>query len=128
MANAAVLTVTELTANDWKAQPSGAAFDTGTVAVTVYGTIDPYKSGQIVMEVSNGGTAALTATVLAGDEPPAFRAGLGNEAQSIGAGSAWMFGPFETARFMQDDGTFGLPLTPTGTIAGTVRVYALPTV
>lgn len=129
MTNAAVLTVTELKANDWVAQPDGAAFDSGTVAVTVYGTIDPYKSGRVIMEVSNGGTAALTAAVLAGDAPPAFRAGLGNEEQSIGAGSAWVFGPFETARFLQDDGTFGLTLTPAaGTIAGTVRVYALPTI
>ena len=85
--------------------------------------------GRMILIDGQQRVTALTAAVLAGDAPPAFRAGLGNEEQSIGAGSAWVFGPFETARFLQDDGTFGLTLTPAaGTIAGTVRVYALPTI
>ena len=128
MTNATVLTVTELAANDWTARPTGAAFDTGTVAVTVYGTVDSYKDGHVFIEVSNCGTAALTVSLLAGDNPPAFREGLGAESQSIGAGSAWLTGPLETARFLGTAGTFGLTLTPAaGTIAGTVRVYAFPT-
>jgi hypothetical protein len=126
MANAAVLTVSELAPRTWAARPAGAAFDTGTVAVTVYGTISPYRSGAVIAEVSNGGTAALGVAVVAGDNPPAQMAGLGDVTGSVGAGSVGLFGPFETMRFGQDDGTFGLKLTPTGeTLKGTVRVYAL---
>jgi hypothetical protein len=129
MANATSLTINALTANSWTTRPAGNVFDTGTVAVTVYGTVDTYKSGAVIVEVSNGGTAVLTATALAGDNPPAFRAGLGSVAGSVAAGSVQIFGPFETGWFGQDDGTFGLTLTPvSGTIAGTVRAYAIPTI
>lgn len=128
MANATVLTINELTPNAFTARPAGNVFDTGGTPVTVYGKVDNKRSGHVVLEVQNGGTAALVVTALAGDHPPAFRAGLGNVPGTIPAGSVSLFGPFETARFMQSDGTFGVTLTPTGTIAGTVRAYHVPNV
>jgi hypothetical protein len=127
MANATTLTITELTRDGFTARPAGAVLDTGTVAVTLYGTISQYQSGRVLLEVSNGAGAALAVAVLAGDNPPAMRAGLGNKLGTVAAGSVELFGPFETARYLQSDGTFGVTLTPaSGTVAGTVRVYALP--
>lgn len=127
MANAVALTITELTRDSFVARPAGAVLDTGTVAVTLYGTISQYQSGRVIMEVANGAAQALTVTVLQGDNPPAIRADLGNKAGTVAAGSVQLFGPFETARYLQSDGTFGVTFTPaSGTIAGTVRVYALP--
>lgn len=128
MANATVLTINELTPNAFTARPAGDVFDTGTIAATVYGTVATKRSGAVVLEVQNGGTAALVVAALAGDHPPAFRAGLGNVPGTIAAGSVSLFGPFETARFVQSDGTFGITLTPTGNLAGTVRAYHVPNV
>jgi len=128
MTNATALTINELDRNAFSAQPAGDVFDTGADAVTVYGTVDTQKSGRLIAEITNHGTAALVVTALAGDYPPSHLAGQGSVQQSIGVGSAWVFGPWESARFTQDDGTFGLTLTPDGTIAGTVRVYALPNI
>lgn len=126
MSNATALTINALTADAWINEPAGDVLDTGTSVVTLYGTVTAYRGGQIIAVVSNGGTAALTAAALAGDNPPAFRQGLGNLSKSIGVGSAAVLGPFEMARFLQNDGTFGMSFTPSGTIAGTVRVYGLP--
>jgi len=127
MSNATALTINDLTANGWAAEPAGDVLDTGTSAVTIYGTVTAYRGGQIIARVANGGTANLVVAALAGDAPPAFRQGLGNVSGTIAAGSVSYFGPFEMARFLQNDGTFGMTFTPTGTIAGTVRVIALPT-
>lgn len=126
MANAAALTINALAANAWVDQPAGNVLDTGTVAVTLYGTVSAYRGGQVIAHVANGGTAALSVKALAGDIPPAFQQGLGDVTKSIGVGSAAWFGPFEMARFLQNDSTFGMTFTPTGTIAGTIRVYGLP--
>lgn len=129
MTNATALTINELTANGWEARATGDVLDAGTVAVTLYGTVDTYRHGAVIVEVSAGGTANLVCAALAGDNPPAFRQALGNVSATVAGGSAQIFGPFETARFMQNDGTFGMSFTPSaGTIAGTVRVYALPNV
>jgi len=128
MANASALTITELTRDSFTLEPAGAVLDSGTITVTLYGTISQYQSGRVLMTVANGGTAGLVTTVLAGDNPPAQRAGVGSKVGTVAAGSVQLFGPFETGRFLQSDGTFGASfLSLGGTIAGTVRVYALPT-
>lgn len=127
MANAASLTVTTLNANDDTARPTGDAFDTGSDPVTVY-TAALGECDRLIFEVTNSAAANLTATVLAGDNPPAFRAGLGSvSGAAIAQNGVQLLGPFESARFMQNDGTVGLTLTPaSGTIGATVRAYKLP--
>jgi hypothetical protein len=127
MANATVLTINDLTANGFTARPAGDVLDTGTVAVTLYGTVATKRAGNVIVEVANGGTANLVVSALAGDQPPAFRAGLGNKSGTVAAGSVSLFGPFESARFIQDNGTFGMTFTPaSGSVAGTIRAYAIP--
>lgn len=132
MTNAASITINDLTANDFTLQPAGDVLDTGTVAVTLYGTVDTKRAGRVLIEVQNLAGSALAVDVLPGDNPPAFRAGLGT-VQGTVAGTAGtavkIFGPFETARFLQDDGTIGVKFTPTdGTVNAKVRAYALPEV
>ncbi len=73
MANATVLTISTLAAQAGTATPVGNVFDTGTSAVTVYGTVSTYRGGQLVIDVRNGGTAALVAAVLAGERVTSVR-------------------------------------------------------
>jgi len=64
-------------------------------------------------------------TIKAGTVEPAFRRALGDLAYSCGGGAAEVvFGPIETARFVQSDGTIHIDVAGT-TIAGTIEAYSL---
>lgn len=82
--------------------------------------------GRVLIEVDNTGTVATaTVTVKAGDNPPAFRAGLGDLAVVVGtAGLHRQIIIVETARFLQDDGTINIDAA--GFSAGTIVAYQLP--
>lgn len=59
-----------------------------------------------LIRVSNASGGAGTATVLAGTNPPALAAGLGNlTTASIANGALGWIGPFESGRFIQSDGS-----------------------
>jgi hypothetical protein len=127
MANATAITVRDLAANSQIQQPAADVLDTGTAAVT----LDADLKGQtdlVVLEVKNTATANLAVDVLAGDHPPAFRAGLGNLTKTgITQNQVWLFGPFEAARFNQDNGKLSVKFTPaSGTIGAEIRCYRLP--
>lgn len=129
MANATALTVTTLTANGSTANPTADALDTGTAAVTLGAAVGG-ESDRILMRVVNTAAANLTVTVEAGDAPPAFRQGLGGFTSGTIAqnGILWL-GPFESARFIQDDGKINVTFTPaSGTIACSAQVFKLPKV
>lgn len=70
-------------------------------------------------------TEGDTITLKAGTVEPAFRRALGDLAYSCEGGAAEVvFGPIETARFVQSDGTIHIDVAGT-TIAGTVEAYSL---
>lgn len=127
MANPATLTINELTADAAITQPAGDSIDTnGTVPIALGS-----KMGRVIIEVINTDDAALTFKVLAGDQPPAFRAGIGDLSVALAAtGSPTdkrIVGPFDSSRFAQDDGKLNVSFTAaTGAPAATVRVYRLP--
>lgn len=127
MANATALTVNSFTANSSTADPTADALDTGTAAVTLYAAVGG-ETERVIIRVVNTAAANLTVKALAGDNPPAHRAGLGaftsgNIAQN---GVLWL-GPFESARFAQNDGTIGFTFTPaSGTIACSAQLFKLP--
>lgn len=128
MANPASLTINDLTANSVISQPTAQAIDTsGTVPIN-----SVKRPHLIIIEVVNTDDAALTVLVKAGDNPPAQRQGLGDLSVALaatggGATAARIIGPFEAARFMQDDGRIDVTFTPaTGAPAASVRVYRLP--
>jgi hypothetical protein len=131
MANATKITVNDFVANGELVDPTPDTFDTGTSAVTV-----PIALGSLtdrfVLRVTNTSTATLTPSFGAGVDPPAFRSGMGKfTGTALGAGNVtatvgW-YGPFESARFMDDDGDVNVTLTPTsGTIACTAQGFRLP--
>jgi hypothetical protein len=133
MANAALITLTACVGNGLVAQPAVNTLDTGTAAVTLPLTVPKGAMDRVIVEVTNTAAAALKVELLAGDNPPAMRAALGDltlvaaQAQNV----VNYFGPFESARFAQNDGTsadrLDFKFTPaSGTIGVTVRAYQLP--
>jgi len=67
-------------------------------------------------------TSASTATVTAGDSPPALRAGLGaTSALSIPAGDCLLL-TVEGARFCHDDGKVRITIGSNATIVGAYRL------
>jgi len=129
MANATAITVTTLTANDETAQPTADVLDTGSSAVTIY-TSAVNESDRLIFECTTTAAANHTFSIVAGDNPPAFRAGLGAiTSAAIPQNGVIIIGPLESARFIQNDGTIGLTTTPaSGTIGATIRCYKLPKV
>lgn len=128
MANATAITVTSLVKDATVAQPTADVLDTGTAAVTLPAAVGGL-SGDVILEVKNAaGTAVnLTVSVLAGDNPPAQRAGLGNLDMVLAQNALGILGPFESSRFIQNDGTMNVTFTPaSGTIGVAIRCYKLP--
>lgn len=129
MANATAITVTALTPDSaGVAQPTADVLDTGTAAVTLAAAVSG-QSELVILEVKNTAGAAnnLTVTVVAGDNPPAQRAGLGGLDTVIAQNATAIIGPLESARFIQDDGKLNVTFTPAaGTIGANIRCYKIP--
>lgn len=129
MANAAAITVTTLTPDTAGiAQPTADVLDTGTAAVTLAAAVGG-QSELVILEVTNNAASAvnLTVSVLAGDNPPAQRAGLGDLDTVLAQNAVKIIGPLESARFIQDDGKLNVKFTPaSGTLAASIRCYKIP--
>lgn len=129
MANATAITVNELVPNvAGVLRPTADVLDTGTAAVTLEADVKG-ESGLILLEVTNTADAAnnLTVSVLAGQDPPAQRAGLGALDTVIAQNATRIIGPLESARFIKGNGRLAVTFTPAaGTIGAQVRCYKLP--
>lgn len=128
MANPESITVTDTTPNNAVSQPDAQSIDTnGTIPVAVGGRTD-----RLIFEVVNDDNAALTFKVLAGDNPPAIQAPAGDLSVALaasggGATAKRIVGPFESARFLQADGTINVSFqAATGAPAASIRCYRLP--
>jgi hypothetical protein len=129
MTNATAITVRELVSLTPTAAPTADVLDTGTAAVTLYADLDGDFSRVILAIANTDNDTAMTVAILAGDNPPAQRAALGNLSETVAFGVTKWFGPFESARFAQDDGSLGVTITPaSGTIAATITCLRLPRV
>lgn len=133
MANAVAITVTAAVANGSVAQPTADVLDTGTAAVTLPLGLSGIGADRVLMEVTNTAAQALKVEVLAGDNPPAIRSGLGAKTlvAALAQNGVVICGPFEGARFIQTDGAtkgrLDFKFTPaSGTIGVTIRAYRLP--
>jgi hypothetical protein len=129
MANATAITINDLDANGELADPTPDVLDTGTSAVTLPCSAGG-KTDRLIFRVKNTAAQELVVSVLAGDTPPAQRAGLGAFAATGLAQNAIAYlGPFESGRFGQDDGKINLLFTPaSGTIGAEVTALRLPKV
>lgn len=103
---------------------------TGTALNTASGhVLTAPNDGRVLLQINNSGTAdAFTATVKAGDNPPAFQAGLGDLVVTVGtaAATARVAIPLETARFLQDDGTINIDFAWGTGGAGDIAAYSFP--
>lgn len=125
MANATAVTLNSLAVNTAKDDVAESVLDTGTAAVTIPLTPagDTYN---ILLKLQNTAVAANTMTVeiLAGDNPPAFQAGLGGLTIAL-AQNAVVYVVLESARFMQSDGTILIKSTPASTMTQTLKITAI---
>lgn len=127
MANATAITVNSLAEGGNVALPTADIMDTGTSAVTLAAAVGG-ESSRVILIVTNTAAANLVVSVLAGDKPPAERAGLGAlTTANIAQNASRVLGPFESARYIQDDGSLSVTFTPaSSTIACNVTCYKLP--
>ena len=130
MANATSIAITDLTANGQISAPATQTLDTGTAAVTLETPDLAGTAHRCWLEVWNThATATLTVSVAAGDNPPAFRAGVG---AFTGAAIAAVSGHAliclgDSSRFLEGGGKLKVTFTPsTGTITGAFTLYRLP--
>lgn len=89
------------------------------------------SAGNVAVITANGdtrnlvlsfyGSGAATATVLAGDNPPALRQGLGNKALTIPV-SDLLIAVIEGARYMQDNGTIRIEIATNNVVVGAHRI------
>jgi hypothetical protein len=112
-----------LVANSSLADPAGTALDATNDHV-----INAAKPERTILRVSNTAAAAKTITVKAGDNPPALAAGLGDVTYELAAGNiteqfVWI-GPFESGRFLQNDGTMHVDVATDHT--GTITAFLVP--
>lgn len=125
MANPSSITVTALAANSSTARPAVQTIDTdGTVPVSAGGAMD-----RLIFEFVNAAAAAVTITIKGGDNPPSpLSQDLAIALTATGGATpAVIAGPFESARFLQDDGSVNIAfLAASSTPNVTVRAYRLP--
>jgi hypothetical protein len=118
------LTPVVLTANTVVADPAGTALDA---------TNDHYFTAtepthEYVIRVTNTTSTTKTVQLKAGDNPPADASGQGDLTLSLTDGSStpttkW-YGPFSSARFLQNDGTVSIDVD--ASMTGTITVFRIP--
>lgn len=114
MADTAVHTTT-LTAGTVSADLVADTADTVSVATGDTAVIDVANVTDRVLVTLSGGGAA-TATLVAGDNPPALKAGLGNgSAQTIASGAVYALA-VDAGRYMHDDGKIRILIGGTGPV------------
>lgn len=114
------VTITELTANSASANPAGT-----TVVVANGAVINGVKdSSRVLVRLRNTDASPRVATFLAGDNPPALRAGVGNLEVTVPASTGDVLVVLESARFLQSDGTIQVDFA--ASFAGTISAVRLP--
>lgn len=124
MANATNIAVTTCVANGTAAATLN--LNTSVTGAQTLSLAAAGVSDRLILVCSNLATDAtntLNVAVVYGDNPPAFRAGLGTLTKSAIATAtistavgcaATVLGPFESARFLQDDGTINVTIQSDG--------------
>lgn len=113
--------ITALVLNDSVVAAAGTAINTTNGAEI---DLAGYKGQHIIVEVTNTAGSAYDVTFKAGDNPPAFRAGLGDLVEEIAATTGDEFFVLETARFLQNDGCIYADFETSMT--GKIKAYAMP--
>lgn len=109
-----------LVPNSNLADPAGTTLDATNDHV-----IAAARPEQTFLRVTNTSGADRIVTIKAGDYPPAWAAGLGDLAVTVAAttGVQWI-GPFESGRFLQNNGTLEIDVVASHT--GTITAFLVP--
>lgn len=102
------------------ADPAGTALNAGTGNGHVINDAFPELTVLRIAATTTGGNI----TILAGDYPPALAAGQGNLTVNVASSSTRWFGPFESGRFVQSDGT--LLVDVAASMTGTITAFKVP--
>lgn len=111
------------TANSSTADPAGTTIDSTLVTNGV--KITAAATEETLIRVANTAGATKVVTINGGSYPPALASGQGAITGTVPAttGVLW-FGPLESGRFLQSDGTLTLDFA-SGT-TGTITVFRVP--
>lgn len=111
------------TANASTADPAGTTVDSTLVTNGV--KVSNAVPEETLIRVTNSAGATKLITINAGDYPPALASGQGAITGTVGAttGVLW-FGPFESGRVLQSDGTMEVDFASGAT--GTITVFRVP--
>lgn len=109
-----------LVANSNLTDPAGTTIDQANGMV-----ISASRPELTLLRVANTNGSNRVVTIKAGDSPPAIAAGLGNLDVTVAAttGVQWI-GPFESGRFIQNDGTIEIDFA--ASFAGTITAFKVP--
>lgn len=106
-----------LVANSNLTDPAGTALDATNDHVIAAAVPE-----NTILRVTNTNGSDRVITILAGDSPPALASGLGNLDVTVAAttGVQWI-GPFESGRFLQNDGTMHIDVA--ASMTGTITAF-----
>jgi hypothetical protein len=122
MARDAVV-VTSLASGVASTTPAGTTINTTNGAIIAGGA---GNSGRLLIRITNTNGTPRVATILAGDNPPAIRSGLGNLAITVPATTGDVSFVVESGRFGQDDGSILIDFA--ASMAGIISAVRLPKV
>ncbi|MFE3197170.1 hypothetical protein [Embleya sp. NPDC059237] len=103
------------------ADPAGTATNAG---VGNGHTIAKAAPELTVLRLVAGATGG-NVTIKAGANPPAIAAGQGDLVIAVGNGATVWAGPFESGRFLQNDGSMLVDVA-TGYVAGSITAFRVP--
>lgn len=111
----------DLVANSDLDDPSGTALNDGEGEGHFIAAAEPEKTVLRVTTAAGGGGDII---VVAGDHPPALAAGQGDLVVAVSAESTAWLGPFESGRFIQNDGQLLIDVESGGD--GTITAFRVP--
>lgn len=114
--------LTTLTGNAFTVRPTGTTADPTNGHYIDTSRVPPEE---IIVEFTQTDATARTATIVAGDNPPALESGQGTVAQSMAQNAVYYFAG-SSGRFEQSDSGGQLHIDLAASFAGTVRAYRVP--
>lgn len=114
------VTITELTSGSAATTPAG----TTVVVANGAAIADAKDTSRLLIRLTNTDASDRVATILAGDDPPALRSGIGSLAITVPATTGDMVVVVESARFVQNDGAIHVDFAATYT--GKISAIRLP--
>lgn len=111
----------DLVANGDLADPAGTTLNAGPTNGHFINRAEPEKT---VLRITTNAAGGGDITLAAGDNPPALASGQGSTAFTVAESSTVWLGPFESGRYLQNDGQ--LLIDVAAGAAGTITAFRVP--